>query len=227
MKEKILKKEFIIPLICFISYFYFNNLVSLILDPIFNIFINNNISIQIYSIIKYTFFPIILFILFKDELINNIKIIKKKISSYLPNIITPYIFGFITMLVSNFILIFILKLGVATNEQQLNELYNTYPIYVVFASCIFGPFIEEMIFRFCLRKLIKNDKIFIIASGLIFGALHVIFDMSSIYYLLFIIPYGALGIAFAYTYVKTDNIWSTIGMHTLHNSALTILKMLV
>ena len=131
------------------------------------------------------------------------------------------------MMISNFILIFVLSSGVSTNEQQINELYDKYPIYVFIASCIFGPFIEEMIFRFSLRKLVTNDKIFIVASGLIFGLLHVIFSFNSMIDLLYVIPYGALGVSFAYTYVKTDNIWSTIFVHTLHNTALTILKMMV
>ena len=48
--------------------------------------------------------------------------------------------------------------------------------------------------------------------------MHIIGSASSLIDVLFIIPYSSLGLAFAYTYYKTDNIFSTISMHLIHNT---------
>ena len=221
------KKTLLIAIICFISYFFITDIISLIFDSIFSFLTLEGIYLEIYSILKYLIFPILLFIIYKDELIENLKRFKNKVLDYLPNIITPYFMGFMVMLISNMFIIYILGLGQSANEQQLNELSEMYPVYVFAASCFIGPFIEEIIFRFCLRKIIRNDKLFIILSGVIFGLLHVLFNMNGILDLLFVIPYGSLGCAFAYMYVKTDNIWTTISVHTLHNTFLSLLKMVV
>ncbi len=215
-------------LICFIAYFFINDIISLVLDNIIFSFVKlEGIAFQIYHILTYLIFPTILFIMFKDELISSLKLMKRKLRDYLPYLITPYIIGFIVMIISNMFIIYILNMGQATNEVQLNNLYDIYPVYIIVATCFLGPFIEEMVFRFALRKIIRNDKAFIILSGLLFGMLHVVFNMNSAIDLLYVIPYGSLGCAFAYMYVKTDNIWNTIGIHTLHNTALSILKMVV
>ena len=226
--SKIKNKDILLKaIICFISYFFITDIISLIFDNIFSFLNLKGIYYDIYNILKYLIYPILLFIVYKDELLENLVRFKNKILEYLPNMITPYFIGFIVMLISNIFIIYIFHLGQATNEQQLNELSKMYPIYVFVASCFVGPFIEEIVFRFCLRKIIRNDKLFIILSGLIFGLLHVLFSMNSIMDLLFVIPYGSLGCAFAYMYVKTDNIWSTVLVHTLHNTVLSLLKMVV
>ena len=61
-----------------------------------------------------------------------------------------------------------------------------------------------------------------ITSGLLFGLVHVIGADNPLEYLL-IIPYGALGMMFAKTINETDNVYSTILLHMLHNGCLTLL----
>ena len=90
---------------------------------------------------------------------------------------------------------------------------------------LLAPFIEEIIFRKCFRNIIKNDTIFVIASGLVFGGMHVINSSNPIGYL-FIIPYGCLGVAFALMYKKTNSVYTSIFAHMLHNSILTLLSIL-
>ena len=45
--------------------------------------------------------------------------------------------------------------------------------------------------------------------------------------LLYIIPYGGLGAAFACMYQKTNTIFTDISMHMFHNSALILLSILI
>ena len=71
--------------------------------------------------------------------------------------------------------------------------------------------------------MINNKKFFVIISGIIFGAFHIIGSAESLYSWLYIIPYASLGIAFSYTFVKTNNILTPIIMHSFHN-LITILR---
>jgi len=45
--------------------------------------------------------------------------------------------------------------------------------------------------------------------------------------LVYIVPYGALGFAFALSYDKTKTIYSSIAMHMIHNTIAFILLILV
>ena len=105
---------------------------------------------------------------------------------------------------------------------------------MLFSVAIYAPFIEEIIFRRSIKDIIKsfgNNKItkytYIIISGLIFAAMHVIGTASSTTDYLYIIPYMSLGIVFAYIYDKTDNLFSTIVLHSFHNTMAVILYFIV
>ena len=56
--------------------------------------------------------------------------------------------------------------------------------------------------------------------------LHIISYITSPIDLVYLIPYSALGIAFALLYHKTNNIFSTITMHAMHNLLAVILYLL-
>ena len=48
--------------------------------------------------------------------------------------------------------------------------------------------------------------------------MHVLGSVTNTIDYLYIIPYLGIGISFAYLYDKTNNIFSTITMHSLHNT---------
>ena len=95
------------------------------------------------------------------------------------------------------------------------------PIYMIFSSCIYAPFAEEMVFRKSLRNCFNNKVLYILLSGLIFGSMHLL-SASSIVELVFLVPYSALGCAFAYMYSKTDNIFVPMSFHMVHNTIIVI-----
>ena len=127
--------------------------------------------------------------------------------------------GLAIMFISNLIINVIIFHGkIATNEALVREQLFEHP-YINFISIAFiAPIVEELIFRIEFKKLFGNhDKIFIIFSGLFFGFMHTASGLS-LAELIYIIPYGALGIAFASGYVKTKNICAPIIMHIIHNT---------
>jgi membrane protease YdiL (CAAX protease family) len=140
----------------------------------------------------------------------------KNIFTNLDNSFKYWLIGFGVMVVSNLIITTITG-GIASNEETVRSLIETSPFYMAFDVVIYAPLMEELIFRKSIRNITNNKWGYVLLSGLIFGGLHVISSISSPLDLLYIIPYGSLGIAFAYSYYKSNNIFSTITMHAMHN----------
>ena len=132
--------------------------------------------------------------------------------------------GLVGMVISNLIIQYVFNLGLANNETSVRELINSAPIYMFLSACIIAPFQEEMIFRKTFKDIFSNKYLFIIFSGLIFGALHVVGSLTSFTDLIYIIPYGFLGSMFALILSKTDNILVPISIHLIHNTVLVLLQ---
>lgn len=137
-----------------------------------------------------------------------------------------WLVGFLVMVVSNFLITIITNGGIAGNEDSVRSLIDLVPLYMLFDVAIYAPLTEELIFRKSIRDFISNKWIYVLVSGLVFGGLHVISSVESWMDLLYLIPYSALGVSFALLYIKSDNIFSSICMHALHNTMAIILYLL-
>lgn len=190
-----------------------------------------------YSLMNITF-KTIYFISFEILIMSIIALINNKLLSekikdfkinfkkYLKENIKYYIFSILVMIISN-LFINILNNGIASNEESIHNTLKLAPIYMFFSAVIFAPFIEEIIFRLSIRRIIKNDLVFIITSGLVFGGMHVIGDIKSFVDILYIIPYSAPGIAFALMLKKTNNILVPMSIHFTHNLILMTLQCII
>ena len=170
---------------------------------------------------------LILFLIFRKDIIKEWKKFK---SNFLENIDTGikyWLVGLAIMMGSNIIINIVMNLGQAANEQAVQQMISALPWLMFINAGVIAPCTEELIFRKSFRKAFPNKWLFILISALVFGSLHVVTSMTSPIELLYIIPYGALGGAFAYMYQKTDTIFTSIAMHMFHNSALILLSILV
>ena len=129
--------------------------------------------------------------------------------------------------ISNGIINFMNHTTTSGNEEIIRSMFSENPIYVYLLSVFMAPFIEELVFRKSLKKIIPINWLFIIASGLIFGGAHLIGNTSSIIDYFYIIPYGSFGVAFAYIYAKTDNILVSSSLHFMHNGLLMALQFFI
>ena len=179
-------------------------------------------------------FMIVIFMLYQDIIIDNLKKYLKEFKKNFKLSFSYYIVGFIIMIISNNIISIFFSEATASNEQAVRSLIDLYPLYMLFSVSIYAPFVEELIFRKSIKDIVLafgDNKItkylYIIISGLIFSSLHVLDTTSSFLDYLYIIPYLALGISFAALYYKTDNIFTTITMHSLHNTIAILLYILV
>lgn len=179
-------------------------------------------------------FMLVIFMLYQDSIIDNLKKYLKDFKKNFKLSFSYYIVGFIIMIISNNIISIFFSEATANNEQAVRSLIDLYPLYMLFSVSIYAPFVEELIFRKSIKDIVLafgDNKItkylYIIISGLIFSSLHVLGTTSSFLDYLYIIPYLALGISFAALYYKTDNIFTTITMHSLHNTIAILLYILV
>lgn len=109
---------------------------------------------------------------------------------------------------------------ITANQSGLNNapLWYTAPLAIIWA-----PFVEELIFRGCVRRFIKNDILFIIVSGLIFGLGHTIGVEEGLYNIVIqSFQYVAMGAIMATAYVKTNNIFVNMTIHFIQNTLATV-----
>lgn len=158
----------------------------------------------------------------KNDL-SNLKINHKK---YFKSCLRYWLIALFIMYISNLIISFI-KSGLPANEEIIRQQFQISPIYIFISAVLFAPILEELIFRQSFRNLFQSKWIFVIISGLVFGSVHV-FNSNNITMidLLYIIPYSAPGMAFAYMLYKTDNIFVSMGFHMLHNGIMVALQFL-
>ena len=170
---------------------------------------------------------LLLMIIYRKTLKEDFNDFKNNFGKYTDIGIKYWLLGFIAMVVSNTIIVNLFPIKMAANEQGVREIINTIPLISFFSICIFAPIAEELIFRKSFKDCFKEKYLFILISGIVFGLLHVIGSFNSLYDILFIVPYASLGIAFASIYYKTNNIYSSIFVHCMHNTMLVLLNIFV
>lgn len=225
-------KKKILPIIIFVSLLLGMAYFPYIPMKIFNIQYDN---FSMTMKILYTFFcdigyMFVLFFLYKNKIIKDFKEYFKKFSSNFELSFKYYFLGVIIMIISNLIITIFFSDAIAGNEEAVRSLIDQVPLYMLFSVSIYAPFIEELIFRHSIKDCVMgygNNKItkgiYIFISGFIFAALHILGQATSMLDYLYIIPYLSLGIAFSALYSKTNNIFSSISMHMLHNTLTVIL----
>ena len=167
----------------------------------------------------------IIFIYLKT-IVQDFNQFKSNIKYYIDNYFKYFFLNLGLMMLSNLIIINITSINNSTNQEYITSLLGKYPLYTIVATVLIAPITEELIFRLNIRKIFKNNIIFIITSGLVFGALHMTVA-TSIKELLFIIPYSIPGFIFAYTLTKSKNIFVPISLHTMHNTLMILLQLLL
>ncbi len=169
-------------------------------------------------------FMFIIYLIYRKEINNEFKAFTQNFSKYFWFGFKLWLVGLALMISSNLAIQHFYP-APASNEEAVQNALQMLPIYTAFSSCLFAPFVEEMIFRKCLGKVFKSDILFIIVSGFLFGFAHTLTSSSSDQ-LIYIIPYGLFGCIFAYMYRKTNNIFTSITFHFIHNSILVFFSLL-
>lgn len=197
--------------------------ITAIPAAIFNIDLEklSDLNLIIYSFSCNILFLIIIIACYFKTLKKDFKPFFKNFLKNFEESFKYYIIGLLIMIVSNLIITATIG-GLAENEEIVRKSIDLAPILMLIEVSIYAPIAEELLFRKSIRDLFKNKWLYILVSGFIFGGLHVIGCKNLIEYL-YLIPYCSLGFAFSYIYAKTDNIYSTITLHAMHNTVTIIL----
>ena len=191
-------------------------------DPIIYISLNN--CVYIWTIIM-------IVLIYKKDLEQELTLFKKNWKENLKIGFKNWALGFLFMMITNLIIINITG-NIASNEEQNRTLIDSMPILSFIFMVVFGPFIEEMLFRKPFKDGFQKKQIYCYFSAILFGSAHLIasittYDIASNpYQLLFIIPYSGIGYFLAKSYIETNTIYTSTIFHAFHNAIAVILAML-
>lgn len=177
-------------------------------------------------ILAYASIFIFMLLVFFKQLKYDFKIFKEYFREYSSLVFKTWIKALIVTLIVSLILQLITGIEKANNQLNLQESFKTMPIFISILSMIYAPIAEELMFRGTIRKFIKNDKLFILISGILFGLIHVIDDSKTLAEFSYVFVYSILGIYLSSLYVKTNNLCVNIFMHFLQNT-LSVIGMIL
>ena len=227
IKEDFKKYKYIIKAILIFIFSYF------VLDYVFSYTLYylkvkefSGTMLVILNALKNIILLFILFLIYRKDLIRDWDKFRANVFDNLDEGIKYWFLGLVGMVASNLIINFVFKGGQAGNEQAVQDYIKYLPWLMLINVGFLGPMVEELVFRKTFRDAIKNKWLFIIISGLIFGGMHVVGSYTGLVDLLFIIPYSCLGFAFAAAYYNTDTIFTSITLHMIHNTILTVTSIL-
>lgn len=157
----------------------------------------------------FTYFTssLIFLFIYKDKLKNDLKNIRNDLNT--KNIIIIVLF-LVLSFISNIILVNLLKQE-ASNQEIAVSVLTSFPLLGIIAICLFGPFVEEIIYRLPYKK----NWLSIIISTIVFTFAHI--SNFSLIQILFFIPYLFLSISFSFAYFKNENIILSTTTHILNN----------
>ena len=179
-----------------------------------------NDSNYLYNIFTYISISACLILINKINIKSEIKKFKENYKIFLKKGFFYWGISFLLMLVSNYIIT--IKENLPLNELLIRENFNNNFIGLFALTVIFAPILEEVLFRYSFSK-IKNKYIYIILSSVLFAFVH----LSNMNEIIYLIPYGFLGMGFGLTYLKNQNIISSILIHSFHNYFVILLLVIL
>lgn len=105
----------------------------------------------------------------------------------------------------------------SVNQQTATDLTLTQPLFSFFATVIFAPLTEELIFRGMLARYLfpKQDKskqvLFLLVSSLLFALIHFPGDVQQFF------VYFSLGFSLGLAYISRKGLVYSISLHALNN----------
>jgi len=170
---------------------------------------------------------IIIYLIYRKYLKEKLIDYKKNFKDYFEFGFKWWFIGLVMMLSTNVLIAMFSPISTPTNEILVQKMLREAPLITFISSSLIAPFLEEMLFRKSFSDILNNKFYSIFFSGIVFGLMHIVFSVTSFWDFLYVVPYGALGSAFAYILHKTDNIYISITFHLIHNGILTLFSILM
>jgi len=181
-------KNKIKPFICMVLSFFTMKAISLLFHFILdvaNIPFNNKTPMYqlLAGICVFILTFIINFPLLKRDL-KNWKNVKDKGKNIVLGIIIMFVIKYMIAFALAVVVLIIGGSVQSENQSVIEQLAHANPWLSLLSGTLLAPFYEELIYRGSMREYFKNDILFIITSGLIFGLLHVVSNTIFLFALL-------------------------------------------
>lgn len=117
---------------------------------------------------------------------------------------------------------------VSANQAAVNDGLRNFPFLNMFATIIFAPIVEEIVFRGAFYQALRSEKAYkssIFISCLLFGLIHIVPSMAAtgdLTQLVYLIPYSGMAIFMILAFEVTGSIWGAIFVHMLNNAFATL-----
>lgn len=206
--KKILKENGLLK--AFLTSFLYLLFVSFIYALSYEFSFNTPLS----YLIAYIFVMFFILKKNKDILYKNLTDLKNIHFNELIKLISISLLFTLLMVISNKLIVNYVG-HIASNELDNQLLFNKAKLLMGLNIIIFGPIVEELIFRFQYHNVKGNKLITFIFYTFIFAIAHV--NLTDIHEYIFFIPYLFLSLSIGYSYYKTDNIFMSILAHILNN----------
>ena len=154
-------------------------------------------------------------VIYKERL-KNFRCFKKRKDYYWVLIELSLICCFIIQLVLTFICRFF-STGVTENQASIARMPLMSQLIL---GIIYAPVVEEVLFRYVIRRLIRREVVYILVSGIVFGMVHILSSIgshSSIEIIAYALPHIGVGLHQTYIYASTNSIETCIINHRLIN----------
>lgn len=222
-----MKKKDIKNIGMFFLYFIYE-IIPLFILNILNINFSNWNYIQknIYLILNNLIYLLFVVYIYRNELKHDFKDFKNKWFELLLKYFPVYVIGIILMGISNSLVSGITNMDISNNEDNVRKYIELFPVYMCFSTVIYAPIVEEITFRKSIRNVISNKYLYIFVSGVIFGLIHITGQSTDFNDILMSIPYIIMGLDFAYICYKSNNIFTTIMLHSIHNFILLFIQII-
>lgn len=181
-----------------------------------------NTSVSIFLLLIQIIAVLVVIIIFRQSLKEELQEFKNKNGSLFKDNFKYYAIGYGISILINLVITTIFHTSTSVNETNNRDLMTIYPLYALPTIALLAPLAEEIVFRKSFQNVFKNKTIFILFTGILFGSIHVVSSLT-LANLFYALSYSALGIALSYTYAKTENIFTSISLHTFHNCLMIFL----
>lgn len=166
---------------------------------------------------------------FRDARVNTNKLANQILACFIIMYVVNFLSNILTQSIGN-----ALNLDTTSqNQVSVDSILTSGTLNYILCFPIIvlvGPIVEEIIFRKCIFKIVKNGWASIIISAVFFGLLHTIsYDYSSFGHAVVVaIPYMASGFFFAAVYKECGyNLTVPIVIHVLNNLIAVLLTSVI
>ncbi|MBO0421323.1 type II CAAX prenyl endopeptidase Rce1 family protein [Enterococcus plantarum] len=182
----------------------------LITELIPSVGVSWDLSNPIFVLIQKVFFVLLAILLFKNDLWFRLKEVKLK------QTIMPICGTFLFMCLTYLLVVKILGTGLAIGKYNVSFI-------LILEAVLITPFIEEIVFRYCF---INSRKIYVMVVQILLSSTWFMYGHAAAanYNYILLIPYFVLGILLSLIYVRKNNIWYSILIHSSYNFVILVIS---